>query len=441
MSKAAIQKKFEANGRMQTVFSFFDDVFGEADVAPFAIRLWDGSIWHHGNGNPHFTLELKHPGALDTLFRRPTELTLGEAYIFDDFDIQGDLKACFDLGDHLIGQSRTIAEKLRLAGQIFRLRAVRRRESHENRAARLKGRLHSRERDKEAIRYHYDVSNDFYRLWLDQRMVYSCAFFHSPQDSLDEAQLRKLDYICRKLRLKPGERLLDIGCGWGGMIIHAAQNYGVNAVGITLSEPQAELANARIREAGLEDHCRVEVCDYRDLDESEPFDKLVSIGMFEHVGEQNLPTYFEKAYDLLKPGGVFLNHGITLSMMNPPAKGPTFIDKYVFPDGDLLPVSTSLRIAEQSRFEIRDVECLREHYALTLRNWVERLEANRDEAISLTSPVTYRIWRIYMSGSAHGFKTGRISLHQTLLARSENKEGPVPLTRCDWYRPCPNGHH
>jgi cyclopropane-fatty-acyl-phospholipid synthase len=272
-------------------------------------------------------------------------------------------------------------------------------------------------------------------------MVYSCALFHSRDESLDEAQYNKLDYICRKLRLKPGEKLLDIGCGWGGLIMHAVENYGVEALGITLSQPQADLANAKIRAAGLADRCRAEICDYRDVPTDRLFDKLVSVGMIEHVGEAKLPEYFHKAFQLLKPGGVFLNHGITESMQREPATGPSFIDKYVFPDGELLPISTSLRVAEETGFEIRDVEGLREHYALTLRHWVKRLEANREKAIALTSPETYRIWRIYMAGSAYSFETGRIGLFQSLLVKSGRQAPPLPLTRCDWYQQCPSPHH
>jgi cyclopropane-fatty-acyl-phospholipid synthase len=268
-------------------------------------------------------------------------------------------------------------------------------------------------------------------------MVYSCAYFHDPSESLDQAQYHKLDYLCRKLRLKPGEKLLDLGCGWGGLIIHAAERYGVEALGVTLSQPQADLANARIKEAGLAGRCRAEVCDYRDIPAGQQFDKAVSVGMYEHVGEKKLPEYFHKVYQLLKPGGAFLNHGITESMTNTPNNGPSFIDKYVFPDGELIPISIPLRIAEEAGFEVRDVEGLREHYAMTLRLWVKRLEANRVRAIELTSPETYRVWRIYMAGSAYSFETGRIGLYQSLLVKSGRQAIKLPLTRSDWYQSNP----
>lgn len=419
---------------------FFEKVFDESKIKPFAVRLWDGSEWYSSDQSPRFTLKLKHPAALRNMFWRPSELSLGESFIYDDFDIEGDLEASFELADYLLERDWRLMEKLKLAQKLLRL-PKKSGNGNGRSAARLKGEAHTKERDSDAISYHYDVSNAFYRLWLDERMIYSCALFHSPDESLDEAQERKLDYLCRKLRLQEGEKLLDIGCGWGGLIIHAAKNYGVEALGITLSEPQAELANERIREAGLEGRCRAEVCDYRDVPANLQFDKAVSVGMFEHVGEAMLPEYFDKTYQLLRPGGVFLNHGITEAMKNSDSGGPSFIDKYVFPDGELLPISTSLRTAEHSGFEIRDVEGLREHYAMTLRHWVERLESKRDQAIELTDPVTYRVWRIYMAGSAYGFKTGRIGIYQSLLAKSGSRPSGLPLTRCDWYRPCPSGYH
>jgi cyclopropane-fatty-acyl-phospholipid synthase len=299
-------------------------------------------------------------------------------------------------------------------------------------AAKLRGSIHSKERDRQAITYHYDRSNDFYALWLDRRMVYSCAYFATPDDDIDTAQERKLDYICRKLRLQPGERLLDIGCGWGGLVMYAAQHYGVEAYGITLSQQQAELAQKRIAEAGLSERCRVEVRDYRDVNEEHSFDKIVSVGMFEHVGQALLPTYFQQAWHLLRPGGVFLNHGIA-SVITEPQRESVFNQRYVFPDGELVPISTTLRAAETSGFEVRDVESLREHYALTLRHWVRRLESHADEARQLTGDVTYRIWRIYMSASIHAFVTGRNNIYQTLLVKPDRGNSHLPLTRADWY--------
>jgi len=300
--------------------------------------------------------------------------------------------------------------------------------------ARLQGKQHSVERDRQAVRYHYDVSNDFYTLFLDSRMVYSCGYFETSDTDLDSAQLRKLDMICRKLRLRPGQRLLDIGCGWGGLVLHAAQAYGVDATGITLSEPQASFANKWFAEAGARASCRVELLDYRELKEDHPFDAIVSVGMFEHVGQKLLPAYFEKAQRILKPGGVFLNHGIASRATDVASGGPNFSDTYVFPDGELVPINATLQAAEEAGFEVRDVESLREHYAMTLRHWVRRLEAHHADALKYVDEPTYRVWRLYMSGSAHGFASRRLNVYQSLLAYPDAKgRSGLPLTRADWF--------
>ncbi len=410
---------------------FLDALLADYSRRDFQVRLWDGTTWG-AESRPRFTLVLKHPGALRAMFLSPSELALGEAYIDDDYDIEGDIEAAFDLADYLLGQERSLWRSLDLTVMLQRLPGGGLPQTGLH-PTRFSGPVHSKDRDRQAVRHHYDLPAEFYALWLDRRMVYSCAYFAKPEEDLDTAQVRKLDYICRKLRLRPGERLLDIGCGWGGLIMHAAAHYGVEAVGITLSEPQAELARKRLRESELNNRCRVEVCDYRDLGHNQQYDKIVSVGMFEHVGEKLLPEYFRRACSLLRPGGVFLNHGISYSA-NYQRRGPSFTDHYVFPDGELLPISTSLRAAELSGFEVRDVESLREHYALTLHHWVRRLEARAEEARRITDDATYRIWRLYMAGAAHGFRTGRLNLHQTLLASPRRGDGALPLTREDWYR-------
>jgi len=358
------------------------------------------------------------------------ELTLGEAFIHDDFDVEGALESAFDFGDYLVAHELELTEKLRLAGLLLRL-------PHNGRqgeplAPHLVGSPHSKQRDRQAVTYHYNLSNDFYALWLDRRLVYSCAYFETGSEDIDAAQAKKLDYICRKLRLCPGERLLDVGCGWGGLILYAAQNFGVMARGITLSQPQAELARARIAEAGLGDRCQVEVRDYRDLGESPGFDKIVSVGMFEHVGESRLPEYFHKAWKLLRAGGVFLNHGIATSATYR-RKGPSFMDKYIFPDSGLVPLGTTVRAAESCGFEVRDIESLREHYARTLRHWLGRLETRREDAKRIAGETLYRAWRIYMAGCAHAFATGRINVYQVLFSKPDNGNAHLPLTRADWY--------
>ncbi len=410
---------------------FLETLLADCPRRDFQVRLWDGTTFGTER-EPRFTLVLKHPGALRAMFLSPSELALGEAYLHDDYDIEGDIEAAFGLADYLLGQERGLRQSLDLAMRLQRLPGsdLPRTGLH---PTRFPGQVHSKDRDRQAVRHHYDLPTEFYALWLDPRMVYSCACFATEEEDLDTAQVRKLDYICRKLRLRPGERLLDIGCGWGGLIMHAAAHYGVEAMGITLSVPQAEVARKRSHESGLNNSCRVEVCDYRDLEPNRPYDKIASVGMFEHVGEEFLPEYFRRACNLLRPGGVFLNHGIAYSA-NYRRRGPSFTDRYVFPDSELVPISTSLRAAELSGFEVRDVESLREHYALTLHHWVRRLEANAEEARRITDDTTYRIWRLYMAGSAHGFQSGRLNIYQTLLAKPLHGQSGLPLTREDWYR-------
>jgi len=418
----------EATSRISA--DFLDALLAHYPRRDFQVRLSDGIVWG-AEQQPRFTLVLKRPVTLRALFSSPSELTLGEAYIYDDFDIQGDIEAAFDLADYLLTHERGAGESLDLSARLEKL-PENDRPRGDLRLVEFGGKVHTKDRDRQVISYHYDMPAEFYALWLDERMMYSCAYFSKPDEGLDSAQERKLDYICRKLRLRPGERLLDIGCGFAGLIMHAVAHYGVHAVGITLSVRQAEVARQRLREAGLNDRCRVEVSDYRDIDHELQYDKIVSVGMFEHVGEAHLPEYFSRAWDLLRPGGVFLNHGISYSATYR-RRGPSFSDRYVFPDGDLVPISASLRAAELSGFELRDVESLREHYALTLHHWVQRLEAHQEEARRITDDITYRIWRLYMAGSAHGFRTGRLNIYQVLLSKPLHGHSGLPLTRADWY--------
>ncbi len=398
----------------------------------FRVRLWDGSYWPDESPK-RATVALNHPGALRAMLLPGTEIALAEAYLFNDVDIEGDFLTVFEWADDLARQTASFKRKLSLSRDLLRLPNQANPRVSRRGTAKLSGKRHSLERDRQAVAYHYNVSNDFYALFLGQRMVYTCAYFRTPEDSLDQAQEQKLEHICRKLRLKPGQRLLDIGCGWGGLVQYAAEKYGVDATGVTISKPQVELANQRIQAAGLDGRCRVELRDYREV--NEPYDVLVSIGMFEQVGEDQLPVYFQHANRILRPGGVFLNHGIASRVHEPTWVPQDFSDAYVFPDGELSPISHTLRVAEESGFEVRDVESLREHYILTLARWVRNLENRHADSLTHVDEPTYRVWRAYMSASEFGFRSGRLNLYQSLLFKPSGP-GPsgLPLTREDWYR-------
>ena len=377
------------------------------------------------------------------MFLPGTEVGLAEAYLHNAFDIEGDIEAAFEIADFLLDRLDDWKKKVKLAGLLVALpdrdgRSTMR-QAVKQLLPRIQGRRSLLERDRRAVTFHYDVSNDFYRLWLDRQMVYSCAYFQSPNDDIDTAQERKLDYLCHKLRLRAGQRLLDIGCGWGALVLHAAKHFGARAEGITLSEPQAERGRAQIAKAGLASEAKIELRDYREIATNgcDLYDAIVSVGMAEHVGREQLPTYFAAAHRALKPGGVFLNQAIGENVVaRPENRNGSFIEQYVFPDGDIPPLPLMLRAAESAHFEIRDVENLREHYALTLRHWLHRLEAHHDEALRFVDEATYRAWRLYLAGSAYGFRRGQLAVHQTLLARLDpTGQSNLPLTRGDWYAP------
>ena len=431
---------------VETTRAILAGLFERDGLRDFAIRLWDGqTLPAEGGLTPRFTLVLTHPGALRRMFFPPGELTLAEAYLRGDFDLEGDMVAAMELTTTF--ESLTSGDWLRLARQVMALPATDPPEAFREgrQPARLRGALHSRERDRAAVTYHYDTGNEFYALFLGKWMAYSCAYFPTREADLDSAQTAKFEHICRKLRLRPGERLLDIGCGWGGLVLYAAQHYGVQATGITLSEPQAEFAREWIRRLDLTDRARIELRDYRDLDPDTPFDKIVSVGMFEHVGRANLPEYFGAAYRALQPGGLFLNHGIAAQPDDSGDKAQDWIQRtffqrgqfaqrYVFPDGEGAPIGEALPVAEQSGFEVRDVESLREHYALTLRHWIRNLESHHAEAVRLKDERTYRTWRLFMAVGVQGFERGQANVFQALLSKSWRGRAQLPLTRADLYQ-------
>jgi cyclopropane-fatty-acyl-phospholipid synthase len=337
---------------------------------------------------------------------------LARAYVHNDLDFSGEARRALGVAEALVG---TVVH------------------GRDRATARLKHWWHAARGNKANIAHHYDVSNAFYQMWLDERMVYSCAYFKAASDTLDQAQAQKLDHICRKLMLQPGESLLDIGCGWGGLIFWAAQHYGVKASGITLSQNQFDHVRAKIAELGLTGQVDVKLLDYVDLPEDRPYDKIASVGMFEHVGIANYPRYFGKIYRLLKPGGLAMNHGITQNYVGVESLGSgvgEFVEEYVFPGGQLAHVSRVIQGLGAEGLELIDAEALREHYARTLWHWVERLEAHAEAARREVGEEKFRIWRIYLAGSAHSFDRGWISLFQLLVGKPfPDGRLPHPPTR------------
>jgi cyclopropane-fatty-acyl-phospholipid synthase len=375
---------------------------------PLAITLWNGQRLTPADPAT-VSVTIRSPKVLASLVR-PTMGKLARYYVEEDLDVEGEARQVIRVSEALSSSPATASGN----GTAARLRRLF---------------AHSRGFDSKAIRHHYDVNDEFYALWLDARRVYSCAYFRRPEDTLELAQEQKLDHICRKLMLKPGERFLDVGCGWGALIMWAAERYGVRAKGITLSQNQYDYARAQIRARNLHDVCEVELVDYRDVAEDAPYDKIASVGMFEHVGRRNLGLYFGKLFRLLKPGGVVLNHGITLNSVDAEELGSdigSFIDEYVFPGGELSHISRVMQEMSAHGLESWDAECLRPHYARTLWHWVDRLEANRDAALASVGEKAYRIWRIYMAGSAHAFERGWMSIYQ-VLAGKPTADGKLSL--------------
>jgi cyclopropane-fatty-acyl-phospholipid synthase len=392
---------------------------------PVTLRFWDGSELR-SDGNA--VVIVRDPAAVLHLLHAPGQLGLSRAWVDGSLDVEGDLETVLRARGFFRGVRLSAADRARLGMAALQVLGVRllRRPTVPTIEARPRGRRRSLTRDRQAVRHHYDISNRFYRMVLGPTMVYSCAYFATPDDSLELAQERKLDLICSKLRLTQDERLLDIGCGWGSLLIHAAARYGVSGVGVTLSKPQAQLARQRVAEAGVQDRVEIRVQDYRQVGDG-PFDKIASVGMYEHVGRGELGRYVHGVAGLLRPGGLFLNHGITRVAPHRPGPDP-FIGRYVFPEGELHPVTDILIAMQGAGMEVRDVESLREHYPMTLRRWLANLAAHREEAIAEVGPQRERVWRLYMLGSALGFESSEISVYQVLAVLSGADHG-LPLER------------
>ncbi len=403
---------------------------GALQRRPFSVRFWDDSELAATVEGPAPVIVLRDPAVIGHLLREPNDLGLGRAWVAGMLEVEGDLDQVLGLRREYYGVHFSRRDRLRALAAARRVAgdAALRRPPELESEVRPVGRRHSRGRDAQVVRHHYDVPDSFYALVLGPSMVYSCAYFASPEVSLERAQEAKLDLICRKLQLRPGDRLLDIGCGWGSLILHAVRHYGVRAVGVTLSPAQASAALARIEAAGVAHSCEVRVADFREVADG-PYDAIASVGMYEHVARRHYVDYARSATELLVPGGRFLNHGIA-HIKPGPAHDRTFMRRFVFPDAELQPVSYLIEALEQADLELRDVESLREHYVLTLRRWIENLVANRDAAIAAGGIERERVWRLYMSGAAQAFASSEITVFQTLSVRPGG-EHRLPLTR-EW---------
>ncbi|WP_411373470.1 class I SAM-dependent methyltransferase [Arthrobacter sp. MPF02] len=421
----------------------------DTEGIPLRLRAWDGS---EAGPEDAPVVEFRSRRALRRMLWSPGQLGLSRAYVAGDIDTPGDVFEAFAALSSAGKFARpgpfrppTAAKLLALVGTAIRLGAVGPNPAappEEVRRIHRKGRLHSRRRDSAAISHHYDVGNDFYALVLGSSMVYSCALWPGDSDGmlaagdggtiaagLDAAQEAKLDLVCRKLGLEPGMRVLDVGCGWGSLALHAAGRYGASVVGVTLSSEQAILARKRAADAGLTDKVDIRVQDYRDVRDG-PFDAISSIGMSEHVGRAQTPGYAAALFALLRPGGRLLNHAISWNAGPASSDPDSFIPRYVFPDGEMISLGEMVTALESAGFEVLDVEALRRHYALTLRAWVRRLEENWDRAVELTSPGRARVWRLYMASSALGFENNLTGVNQVLVRRPGGNE--PPLRRTGW---------
>jgi cyclopropane-fatty-acyl-phospholipid synthase len=389
--------------------ALFNRVLKLIKVGGIHVQYWDGTEFTFGAEQAWFTLRINHPRAIRAMARNMT-VGFGEAYMKGEIEVIGNLA---EVG-HLVGENQKAFNKLAVLDKIS-FKRLKRNNKHNQR---------------KHIAHHYDLGNDFYKLWLDSSMAYSCAYFKNPTDSLETAQIQKIDQLLKKLQLKPGMTLLDIGSGWGELLIRAVQDYGVIAHGITLSEEQYQYCTKRVKDLGLSGNLTFELINYQDLaKKAKQFDRIISVGMYEHVGEHNQKDYFRAVHTLLKDGGISVLHSITNQK---PAKSDPWIDKYIFPGGYLPAVETIAHIWPQYGFQLLDYENLRLHYAMTLREWTKRFEANETTIIKMYGDEFYRMWKLYLAGSESGFRWGDLGLSQFVFSKGVNND--LPLTRDHLYR-------
>jgi cyclopropane-fatty-acyl-phospholipid synthase len=375
---------------------------------PLRVDLWNGQRLSFGHEMPQVIIRVPNASALSCLFV-PSLANLGSAYVDGKIEVEGKAKAIISIGNALADGT------LKLEGKFSRI---------------VRSFQHSKENDKQAVQYHYDVSNDFYQLWLDPNLVYSCAYFENGDEDLASAQIKKIDHILKKIRLRAGDTLLDIGCGWGALVMRAAQKYGAKCVGITLSENQAVHARKQVEQAGMGHMIDIRVQDFRDI--SGRFDRITSVGMFEHVGIANLPGYFSKINSLLADDGMVMNHGITSSDVNnggSPYGNGEFVEKYVFPRGELPHLSVALRAMQEGGLEVLDVENLRRHYAKTCEIWTDNFESHSDAIKKVVDERKFRIWRVYLAGSAYAFNRDWISIYQVVCVKAGDNPSRFPWSR------------